>query len=67
AQRVLPLDSYGGVADDMLSGARVGYFGASSEKWFWDSLLRTTPAQMQHALRRIDPDRFLRVIVQPES
>ncbi|MDB5028503.1 MAG: peptidase, partial [Candidatus Eremiobacteraeota bacterium] len=42
AQRVLPLDSYGGVADDMLSGARVGYFGASSEKWFWDSLLRTT-------------------------
>jgi len=67
AQRVLPLDSYSGVAIDMLSGARQGYFRATSERWFWSALLGTTPAQVQHALRRINPDRFLRVIVQPES
>ena len=65
AQRVLPLDSYSGLADDLLSGVKEGYDGSSS--WFWAALLRTTPAQVQHALRRIDPDHFLRVIVQPGS
>jgi zinc protease len=64
AQRVLPLDSYTGVASDMLAGAAEGYTNAS-EAWFWNALLRTTPAQMQHALRRIDADHFLRVIVEP--
>jgi zinc protease len=66
AQRVLPLDSYSGVAADMISGARYGYTG-TSERWFWTALLETTPAQVQHALRRIDPDHFLRVIVEPEK
>ena len=66
AQRVLPLDSYTGLAADMIAGAKDGYEN-SSERWFWDALLRTTPAQMQHALRRIDADRFVRVIVEPGS
>ncbi len=65
AQRVLPLDSYTGVADDMLSGSKVGLAFTGSEKYFWDALLRTTPAQVQHALHRIDPGKFIRVIVEP--
>ena len=65
AERVLPLDSYSGVADDMLRGAKDGYVNAS-EGWFWAALLQTTPAQLQHALRRIDADHFLRVIVEPD-
>jgi zinc protease len=64
AERVLPLDSYTGVAQDMLRGAKDGY-ASSSESWFWTALLRTTPAQLQHALRRIDADHFLRVVVEP--
>ncbi|MDQ6924750.1 MAG: insulinase family protein [Candidatus Eremiobacteraeota bacterium] len=65
AERVLPLDSYDGVADDILRGAKEGY-AAGSEAWFWFALLQTTPAQLQHALRRIDADHFLRVIVEPD-
>ena len=65
AQRVLPLDSYTGVASDMLAGSKAGLAFTGSEKYFWDALLRTTPAQMQHALHRIDADHFLRVIVEP--
>ncbi|MBV8371585.1 MAG: insulinase family protein [Candidatus Eremiobacteraeota bacterium] len=66
AQRVLPLDSYAGVAADMLAGVKDGYT-ESDESWFWNALLRTTPGQIQHALRRIDADHFVRVIVEPGS
>jgi zinc protease len=66
AQRVLPLDSYTGVAADMLAGVKDGYTSAD-QSWFWNALLRTTPVQMQHALRRIDADHFVRVIVEPGS
>jgi zinc protease len=66
AQRVLPLDSYTGVAADMLAGVKDGYTSAD-QTWFWNALLRTTPVQMQHALRRIDADHFVRVIVEPGS
>jgi zinc protease len=65
AQRVLPLDSYTGVAADMLSGVEEGFENTGSEQWFWTALLRTTPAQLEHALRRVDPARFTRVIVEP--
>jgi zinc protease len=65
AQRVLPLDSYTGVADDMLAGSKVGLAFTGSESYFWHALLATTPAQVQHALHRIDPDHFLRVVVEP--
>jgi len=64
AQRVLPLDSYDGVAMDMLGGAKDGY-DDDSESWFWDALVQTTPAQIQHAMRRINTDHFVRVIVAP--
>jgi predicted Zn-dependent peptidase len=65
AQRVLPLDSYTGLAGDMLSGVEEGFENTGCEHWFWTTLLRTTPAQLQHALRRVDPARFTRVIVEP--
>ena len=64
AQRVLPLDSYDGLAADLLAGATDGFDGVR-ERLFWSALLSTTPVQVQHALRRIDADRFLRVIVAP--
>jgi predicted Zn-dependent peptidase len=67
AQRVLPLDSYRGVATDMLAGAADGYATDGSDRWFWTALLQTTPAQLQHAVRRIDPSRFLRVIIEPDQ
>jgi zinc protease len=64
AQRVLPLDSYDGVASDILSGAADGYFNRS-ESSFWAALLHTTPGQLQHAMQRINTHRFLRVILAP--
>jgi len=65
AKKVLPLDSYTGVADDMLLGADEGYFGARADRLFWQSLLSTTPTQVERAMRRIDAGRFIRVIVAP--
>jgi len=65
AQRVLPLDSYEGVASDMLGGAKDGYYNEGKDKWFWDALVQTTPAQIEHAMRRINADRFVRVVVAP--
>jgi zinc protease len=67
AQRVLPLDSYSGLADEMLAGPIAGYDTLGSSRYFWTELLATTPAQLQRAIRRIDPDHFLRVIVEPGS
>ncbi|MDP9018820.1 MAG: insulinase family protein, partial [Candidatus Eremiobacteraeota bacterium] len=64
AQRALPLDSYAGLANLMLSN--VGYYDDGSDGRFWKALVQTTPAQIQHAMRRIDADHFLRVIVAPE-
>ncbi len=64
AKRVLPLDSYAGVAADMVAGVQYGYT-ITDERWFWYALLRTTPAQVEHALRRIDADRFVRIVVEP--
>jgi hypothetical protein len=50
----------------MIAGAKDGY-ESGGEHWFWTAMLQTTPAQLQHALRRIDADHFLRVIVEPQS
>jgi zinc protease len=67
AQRTLPLDSYAGVAADLIAGADEGYVNDGKTAWFWRALVQTTPAQLQHAMRRIDAGHFARVIVAPEN
>jgi len=64
---VLPLDSYDGVASDMLAGASLGITGNVSDRWFWRQLLAITPTELEHAMRRIDTGRFVRVVVEPGS
>lgn len=67
AERILPLDSYEGIADDILESARVGE-SRLDEAIFWQALLQTTPQQLRSAMRRwVKPDRFTRVIVAPGS
>lgn len=65
AQRVLPLDSYGGIAGDILAGAKNGLSLAEQDA-FWRELLRVTPQQVQQAVKRwIRLDHFSRVILAP--
>ncbi|MBV9272062.1 MAG: hypothetical protein JO165_13290, partial [Candidatus Eremiobacteraeota bacterium] len=66
AQRVLPLDSYDGVAGDILSDAKYELTKRDNDR-FWAALVTTTPRQIQDALRRnIAPERFVKVEVAPE-
>ena len=67
AKKVLPLDSYDGVASDMLAGAAEGITGDVSDRWFWRSLLAITPSDLERAMRQIDTTRFVRVVVAPGS
>jgi zinc protease len=65
AQRVLPLDSYTGVANDLLEDARANYTSMDAN-YYWQRLLEVTPIQLQQAMRKyIDTKHFLRVIVAP--
>jgi zinc protease len=65
AQRVLPLDSYSGLADDLLQAATYGYTRAGAD-WYWRNLIEITPTQLRDAMHRwIDPNRFVRVTVAP--
>jgi zinc protease len=65
AQRVLPLDSYSGVASHLLANAEYGLSTADTEA-FWRALVGTTSQQIQAAMRRrLRPAHFLRVIVAP--
>lgn len=67
AQRVLPLDSYSGIAGDILSSAKNG-LTVAQEDAYWGKLLRITPDQVRRAVRRwIHVDGFSRVIVAPGS
>jgi zinc protease len=67
AERVLPLDSYEGIASDILDSAKNGLTVADEDR-FWQRLLRVTPAQVQQAVKKwINVDRFSRVIVAPGS
>lgn len=67
AARVLPLDSYEGIASDILSSAKNGLTVADEDR-FWQRLLRITPAQVQQAVKKwINIDRFSRVILAPGS
>lgn len=65
AERVLPLDSYSGIATDILSSAKNGLTVAQQDA-YWGRLLRITPSQVRAAMRKwIRVDRFSRVIVAP--
>jgi zinc protease len=67
AQRVLPLDSYSGIASDILTSAKDG-LSVAEEDSYWSKLLRITPAQVRAAMKRwIHVDHFTRVIVAPGS
>jgi zinc protease len=66
ARRVLPLDSYEGIADDILDTARSGET-RDDDAAFWQELLETTPQQIRAAMRRwINPGHFSRVIIAPD-
>jgi zinc protease len=65
AQRVLPLDSYEGVASDLLSDAADNWTSAD-EHTYWARILSVTPEQLRNAMHRwIDPQHFNRVVVAP--
>jgi zinc protease len=67
AERVLPLDSYDGIARDILDDARSG-ITRDDDAAFWEALLQTTPQQIRSAMRRwVHADGFSRVIVAPGS
>jgi zinc protease len=65
AQRVLPLDSYSGLASNLLDDVIYSYTGADADA-YWQRLVDTTPKQLQAAMKRwIDPNHFVRVVVAP--
>lgn len=67
ARRILPLGSYNGIAGDVLTRTRDGETPAQSDA-FWRKVLAVTPAQLQAAARRkLRPDAFVRVILEPEA
>ena len=67
AQRVLPLDSYDGIASDILTNAEIGYT-SQDDDLYWRLLLSVTPQQVQNAMRRyVKPNGFSRVILAPGS
>jgi zinc protease len=61
------LDSYDGVASDLLVGALSG-IDANERARYYAQVIATTPEEIQRAMNRwIDPARFTRVIVAPSS
>ena len=67
ARRILPLDSYDGIARDVLTRTNDGETPAQADA-FWRRVLAVTPAQLQAAVRRkLHPDEFVRVILEPEG
>jgi zinc protease len=65
ASRILPLDSYEGIAGDALRRTADGETPAQTDA-FWHRVLALTPVQLQGALRReLQPGAFVRVILEP--
>ncbi|MFZ0575330.1 MAG: pitrilysin family protein [Candidatus Cybelea sp.] len=65
ARRILPLDSYDGIAQDVLTRTEAGETPAQTDA-LWHRVLALTPVQLQAALRRkLHPDAFVRVILEP--
>jgi zinc protease len=67
AQRVLPMDSYDGLASYLYDDAANGWTGAD-EHDYWVRMLAVTPAELRNAMRRyVNVRHFSRVIVAPKS
>lgn len=67
AQRVLPMDSYDGLASDLYDNAANGWTG-SDEHDYWVRMLAITPGELRDAMRRyVNVRHFSRVIVAPKS
>jgi zinc protease len=67
ASRILPLDSYDGIASDVLTRTGDGETPAQTDA-FWQKVLALTPAQLEAAVRRkLHPDAFVRVILEPAA
>ena len=65
ASRILPLDSYDGIARDALTRTTVGETPSQTDA-FWHKVLALTPVQLEAAVRRkLHPDAFVRVILEP--
>ena len=67
ARDIVQLDTYSGLANDLLASAESG-IDANDMYRYYKLMLRTTPAQIRDAMRKyIDPKRFSRVIVAPSD
>jgi len=67
ADRVLPLDSYDGIARNLLTATDAGETPAQTGA-FWRKVLALTPAQLRAAVRRkLNPDAFVRVVLEPAA
>ena len=67
ALRILPLDSYAGVADHVLANAQDDTPAAVTDA-FWKAIVNTTPEQVRAAVqRKLRPTHFIRVIVAPDN
>lgn len=65
AQRVLPLASYDGIATRLLDQSKEG---SLQRVTFWASVASTTPVELRDAMRRcVQPNRFLRIVLEPAS
>ena len=68
AKRILPLDSYDGIARDVLTRTNDGETPAETDA-FWHKVLALTPIQLQScgAAQAAPLDAFVRVILEPGS
>ena len=65
AQRVLPLDSYAGIARSLIASARDAAAQDEVESAFWKTLAETTPADVLQAMQRIDQNGFVSTVIEP--
>jgi zinc protease len=67
ASRILPLDSYGGIARDLLRRTGDGLTPAQTDA-FWHKVLALTPEQLEAGMRRkLHPDAFVQVVLEPAA
>lgn len=67
SERLVQLDTYGGVADDLLIALQNGV-NSNDIYRYYTLLLKTTPQQIRDAMRKwVQPQNFSRVIVEPDE